>query len=50
MNSTKGDELVEPAAVRVWVEKRMVFVELTDGRIVGFPAERFRALTKATDE
>jgi len=28
----------------------MVFVELTDGRIIGFPAERFRILSKATDE
>ena len=36
-------------AVKVWVEKRMVFVELTDGRIVGFPADRFRLLKGATD-
>lgn len=43
-------EQVEPLALRVWVEKRMVFVELTDGRIVGFPAERFRLLARATDE
>ncbi len=50
MNSTKGDEPVEPAAIRAWAEKRMVFVELTDGRIIGFPAERFRILSKATDE
>lgn len=49
MSFTKGDESVEPLAVRVWVEQRMVFVELTDGRIVGFPAERFRALSTATD-
>ena len=33
--------VVEPAAVRAWVEGRTIFVELTDGRIVGFPAERF---------
>lgn len=50
MNFIKGDEPVEPAAVRAWVEKRMVFVELTDGRVVGFPAERFRILSRATDE
>ena len=41
---------VEPTALRVWVEKRMVFLELTDGRIVGFPADRFRILRAATDE
>ena len=28
----------------------MIFVELTDGRIVGFPADRFRILKSATDE
>lgn len=50
MNSTKGDETIEPAALRAWVEKRMVFVELTDGRVVGFPADRFRILARATDE
>jgi hypothetical protein len=40
----------EPAAVRVWVEQRMVFLELTDGRIVGFPADRFRRLKDASTE
>ncbi len=28
----------------------MVFLELTDGRIVGFPANRFRRLSEASDE
>ena len=41
---------VEPAAIRAWVEGRTVFVELTDGRIIGFPANRFRILKQATDE
>lgn len=41
---------VELAAIRVWVENRIVFIELTDGRIVGFPANRFQILKKATDE
>jgi hypothetical protein len=41
---------VEPAAIRVWVEKRTVFLELTDGRIVGFPADRFKILSAASDE
>ena len=40
----------EPAALRVWVEHRTVFLELTDGRIVGFPADRFRLLQKASSE
>ena len=28
----------------------MVFLELTDGRIVGFPANRFKRLKEAPDE
>lgn len=43
-------EELEPTAMQVWVEKRTIFVELTDGRIVGFPADRFRILKKATNE
>ena len=27
----------------------MIFVELTDGRIVGFPADRFKILKRSTD-
>lgn len=52
MNTTAADyvAVVEPAALRVWVEDRMVFLELTDGRIVGFPANRFRRLRDATPE
>ena len=44
------DEITEPAAIRAWVEKRTIFIELTDGRIIGFPASRFRLLATATDE
>ncbi len=40
----------EPVAVRVWVEKRIVYLELVDGRIFGFPADRFRILKNATDD
>jgi hypothetical protein len=40
----------EPCALRVWTEKRMLFLELTDGRVVGFPADRFRILNGATDQ
>jgi hypothetical protein len=39
----------EPAAIRAWVEKRMVYIELSDGRIVGFPADRFKILASASD-
>lgn len=40
----------EPAALRAWAEKRMIYIELTDSRIIGFPADRFRILKSATDE
>jgi hypothetical protein len=52
MNTTHADSSVsaEPAALRAWTEKRMIYLELTDGRIVGFPAARFGRLKAATDE
>ncbi len=40
----------EPVAIRAWAEGRTVFVELHDGRIVGFPADRFQRLAQATTE
>lgn len=39
----------DPRAVRAWAQGRMIFVELTDGRQVGFPAARFRLLSTAAD-
>lgn len=36
-------------ALRAWVCERMVFVELSDGRQIGFPAARFRRLSEASD-
>jgi hypothetical protein len=39
----------EPTGVHVWVEMRTVFLELTDGRIFGFPADRFKILKAASD-
>lgn len=48
--SVEEDVLGEPTTIQVWVDGRMVFLELTDGRIIGFPANRFRLLKQATDE
>lgn len=52
MNSTVIDKHIElePAAFRVWTEGRIIYVELTDRRIIGFPADRFKILKQATDE
>lgn len=41
---------VEASALRAWVEGRRVFVELTDERVVSFPASRFRRLKDAPDD
>jgi len=51
MNTTIDESRisVEPAAVRTWAEGRTIYVELHDGRIVGFPADRFRILATASD-
>ena len=42
----------ESLALKVWVEKRYIFLELVlwMGRIVGFPASRFKLLKNASDE
>jgi hypothetical protein len=48
--SLEKEVTVESAAIKAWAEKRMIFVELTDGRIIGFPADRFKILKNATDE
>jgi hypothetical protein len=52
MNSTTINNVIttEPLAISTWVKERMVYIELTDFRIIGFPADRFKILSKATDE
>jgi Protein of unknown function (DUF2442) len=46
--NTSNVEL-EYHAVRAWTQGRLVFVELTDGRQIGFPADRFRILAAASE-
>ena len=41
--------LEEVLARRAWVEGREIFLELNDGRTVGFSADRFRRLRAAAD-
>ena len=41
---------LEFLATRAWANNRTVFMELTDGRQIGFPAARFHKLARATDE
>jgi len=49
MSSSNNIEL-EHLATRVWVTGRIVFIELTDGRQIGFPAARFKLLSTASDQ
>ena len=50
MNTTSTEILSEPIALQAWAENRMVYIMLTDGRIIAFPASRFKLLKAATDE
>jgi len=52
LSSITIDKKIEtdPTAINVWVKDRMIYIELTDFRIVGFPANRFKLLKDATDE
>ena len=52
MKSTAARNLpeAEPAAIRAWADGRIIMLELTDGRIFGFLADRFKLLRNATDE
>jgi DUF971 family protein len=47
MNTT--DIEIEPVAIKAWAENRMVHLELTDGRIIGFPADRYRILSQTSE-
>jgi len=41
---------IEPSAVRAWSEGRRIWIELSDERILSFPASRFRRLRDASNE
>jgi len=50
MSSTAGNNLLSNVPVtKVWVENRMIYLELSDGRILGFPADRFKLLKAASE-
>lgn len=40
----------EYIGTKVWVDNRYIYVELTDERIIGFPADRFKILKNASNE
>ena len=42
--------ITEPIAIMAWSIGRTIYIELTDGRTVSFPADRFNILSKATED
>jgi len=52
MSSTTSNNITSTSypAIRAWTESRTIYFELTDGRIIGFPADRFKILKNATNE
>jgi hypothetical protein len=52
LNTTYVDTnlIAEPIAIKVWSIGRTIYIELTDGRTVSFPADRFKVLSKATED
>ena len=42
--------IAEPVALNAWSIGRSIYIELTDGRIISFPADRFKILAKASEE
>lgn len=48
--STNEQIIAEPLAVKAWAEGRTIYVLLHDGRILGFPADRFKILKESSEE
>jgi len=51
--STSSSVPAAPArtrAVRAWASRRKVWIELEDGREIGFPADKFPRLAAAADD
>ena len=46
---TVNDFISEPLAFKAWAEERAIFIELSDRRVVSFPADRFKILKNASD-
>ena len=42
--------VAEPVAIKAYAVKRSIYIELIDGRVISFPADRFKLLSQATDE
>ena len=50
VTAVKYQTATEPTAIRAWADGRTIYIELTDGRIIGFPADRFKILKTASED
>jgi hypothetical protein len=50
MSTLHNVAATEAKAVRAWVENRKIWIELQDGRVIGFPADKYRRLRAADEE
>ncbi len=52
MNTTTVELINESevAGINAWVKGRIVYIELSDFRIIGYPADRFKILKSASDK
>jgi len=50
MSSTTDKLTHDIPAIKAWTEERTVYIELVDGRTIGFPADRFKILKEASAE
>ena len=48
--NAESDLSTDYTALRAWATGRTIYIELHDGRTIGFPADRFRLLAAATEE
>jgi len=47
---TDPNLFAEPIAINAYSKGRTIFIELTNGRSIGFPADRFKILATATEK
>lgn len=49
MNTLTQNKIHTAIAEKAWVQDSIVFLELIDGRIIGFPSKRYIKLKDASD-
>ncbi len=49
METPTYTDLVNARAVRAWAEGRVIWLELVDGRLLGFPADGYKLLKAGTE-